>query len=207
MSTDFAAAAKCLQHVVTTVAMNQEAVEWDKGMCNIVCSNYNVIFCTGFQAMLAASQTTKSNKKSCKAVEIFCNGVIPPLQNTAALIGTRPAQLTTPASLAHHLDHLTMCRHHLITPVTVSLHAISSLLVTSLEMSRANNSLPKLAQYIFSDAPNVHHSVRTVESEVREIIPLKVLSPAVSGWCVREKELHTKYGDFCSTFIYMSVSV
>ena len=163
-------------------------------------------FCTGFQSMLAASQKPTPNKKPCKPVEIFCSSVLPPLQNVIA--ATKPArqphQLTTAASIAAHLDHLMNC-HHFSTPLLMSVNTISNTLVSSLQPSLANWNLTMLARYIFAEAPRVSHSVYSIDSEIRKLLPSTAFFPTFCGGYLTEKRLQTSYSSFQKTFSQMHV--
>ena len=155
--------------------------------------------------MLAASQKPTPNTKPCKPVEIFCSSVLPPLQNAiAATKPGQPRQLTTTASIADHLDHLTKC-HNFSTPLWISVHSISNTLLSSLELSLANWNMMMLARYIFVEAPRVCHSVLSIESEIYKVLPPPTFPPMYCGGYLSEKRHQTTCSNFQNTFSQMHV--
>lgn len=159
--------------------------------------------------MLAASQKPAPNKKPSKPVEFLCNGVLPHLRNAIALADTEPGQphqLTTSASIAHHVDLLNTC-HHIGTPIRISIHAIANMLIVSLELSLANWNMSKLARFIFVEAPRVCSSVHDVESEIQKVLPPLALFPVNSGEYLKERRIYTSYSTLQNTCCRMHVSI
>ena len=157
--------------------------------------------------MLAASQKPMPNKKPCKPVEIFCSGVLPPLQS--AIAATKPGQarqLTTTASIAAHLDHLTKY-HHFSTPLWISVHSISNTLLGSLELNLAKWNMTMLARYIFAEAPRACQSVFSIESEIYKVLPPTAFPPTYCGGYLTEKRHQTSCNSFQKTFSQMHVGM
>ena len=154
--------------------------------------------------MLSSSQKLKSNKKYCKPVEILCSSVLPPLQDAMAAITTKPEQLQATTLTADHLDQLAFS-HHLSAPLTISVHSISSTLLTSLELSLASCNLPVLARYIFAEGPKVCSSVGTAVAKIQEVTPATPFFPDDSRGCIKETRMATASSDLQRATIHMNV--
>ena len=157
--------------------------------------------------MLAASQKPTHGKKPCRPIEFLCSAVLPPIQSAIALAGTEPGPraLVTPASIAEHVDCLSMCRH-ISTPLETSVRTIASTLIASLELSLAGWNLSMLARFIFEEAPRASSAVHCVTAEAWKVLPPVVFFPAYSGLALEERQTRIDYDTLHKACSQMDVS-
>ena len=136
--------------------------------------------------MLAACCKPPRGSKPCRSVPLLHSSVLPPLTTATMLLNISPDTPTTAAVLADYADRL---RHFqsLSWPLVVSIHTISSTLISRLEMSMACEKLSMLSRLLFEDAPHVCDAIGPVVSKVQEVLTPTVVFPTSSRFHLEQQ--------------------
>ena len=143
------------------------------------------------------------SKTSYTPADLMCSEVLPPLHRAVSVIATGPSYSQ---SAGETCNRLTIIKH-ILPPLVLSIHTITNVLLSSVDLSLANCNLPAVVRGVFSEGPRVYRAVCELKENIISCsLPSNGASTECSRGAIEGMMVETECAKLHAAFTYMCVS-